>query len=123
MLDASLDKAHDDNGPKMREVFLGLIPFSRTLNHLYQIKVDISCFIDKVENALKLVGDIYLAKVYNAASARFYLQNWKNSVKEKLNTVQNIYTMLQEQASNRKMLVLEIIIVILFIFEILLYLE
>lgn len=120
LLDKVLDKAYDDIGRHKRQKRLGLTPFEKTVNRLYRIKVDISSFIDKVENALKLVGDIYLARVYTAASNRFYLQNWKNSVKEKLNTVQNIYTMLQEDASNKRMLVLELIIVILFVLDIIL---
>lgn len=121
MLDESLDRSYDDISQRKRHSLLGLTTFRPTLDKLYQIKVDISSFIDKVENALKLVGDLYLAKVYNAAASRFYLGNWKNSVKEKLNTIQNIYTMLQEQASNQQMLILEIIIVFLFILDILMY--
>lgn len=120
LLDKVLDKAYDDVGQKRQQALWGLTPFGKTLKRLYRIKVDISSFIDKVENALKLVGDIYLARVYTAAANRFYLQNWKNSVKEKLNTVQNIYTMLQEEASNRRMLILEMIIVLLFIWDIIL---
>ncbi len=120
LLDVVLDKAYDDVGHHKKQALFGLTPFSKILNRLYLIKVDVSSFIDKVENALKLVGDIYLARVYTAAANRFYLQNWKNSVKEKLNTVQNIYTMLQEETSNQRMLVLEIIIVLLFILDIIL---
>lgn len=118
VLDTVLDKAYDDIGQRKKKTLFGLTPFGKTLNGLYRIKVDISSFMDKVENALKLVGDIYLARVYTTAANRFYLQNWKNSVKEKLNTVQNIYTMLQEEASNKRMLVLEIIMVLLFILDI-----
>ncbi|MBI2102430.1 hypothetical protein HYT55_01205 [Candidatus Woesearchaeota archaeon] len=118
VLDTVLDKAYEDLSQHKKKALFGLTPFAKTLNRLYRIKVDISSFMDKVENALKLVGDIYLARVYTTAANRFYLQNWKNSVKEKLNTVQNIYTMLQEEASNRRMLVLEIIIVLLFVLDI-----
>ncbi|MBI4151747.1 hypothetical protein HY496_02145 [Candidatus Woesearchaeota archaeon] len=121
LLDVVLDQAYDDIGKGRKKVFFGLASFDKTLNRLYKIKVDISSFIDKVENALKLVGDIYLARVYTTAANRFHLQNWKNSVKEKLTTVQNIYTMLQEEAGNQRMLILEVIIVVLFILDIALY--
>ena len=63
VLDMVLDKAYDDLSQHKKKALFGLTPFAKTLNRLYRIKVDISSFMDKVENALKLVGDIYLARV------------------------------------------------------------
>lgn len=122
MLDKSLDKAYDDIS-KEKKIKLSLNPFGKTMNELSQVKLDISSIIDKVENALKLFGDLYLVKIYNAAASRFYLDSWKNSVKEKLNTVQNTYSVLYEQTNNRRMVILEVMIVLLFILDIIIYLR
>jgi len=121
-LDKSLDMAYEDI-TKEKRIKLSLNPFGKTLNQLSQVKLDISSIIDKVENALKLFGDLYLVKIYNAASSRFYLGNWKNSVREKLNTIQNTYSFLYEQTTNRRMVILEIMIVLLFILDIIVYLR
>ncbi len=71
MLDLLVDEAYDVLIPIKQRIF----PFSRTLRNLSGIKLDISEIIDRLEYHLKLIGDLYLAKVYQTASKRFYLEH------------------------------------------------
>ncbi len=116
LLDNVLDKAYDDLGHKRAH--------PTTVRTLSQVRLDVAGVIEKVENCLKLVGDLYLAKVYNTAAARFYLDRWKGSVKGKLDTIESMYTLLYDRIQTSRMMVLEVLIVLFFIIDlVLIFLE
>lgn len=119
LLDHALDHAYEDISAAGKKLF-SISPFGRTIRSLTEIKLEVSEMMDKIEHALKIVGDIYLAKVYTAAARCFWLEKWKASVKEKLDTIESTYTMLHDRASARTMNVLEIMIVGLFVLDLIL---
>ncbi|MBI2564963.1 hypothetical protein HYV79_03155 [Candidatus Woesearchaeota archaeon] len=122
------DKYLDDETEKAYDVLSnarGLKAFKSlhsTLEMLAQIRLEVLEVMEKVENSLKLIGDLYLAKVYQSASQRFYLDKWKASVKSKLDTLVTTYTMLSDKIEASRNFILEFIIVMLFIIDIILLL-
>jgi hypothetical protein len=116
VLDRVLDRAYDDLARKRRTI--SLRPFASTIDYLSQVKLDVSEVIEKVTNSLKLIGDPYLAKVYNATATRFYLATWQGSLGKKLDTVEDLYALLHDRTQTRRMLILEILIVLLFVLDI-----
>ncbi|MCM8789012.1 MAG: hypothetical protein NC907_04410 [Candidatus Omnitrophica bacterium] len=121
ILDKAIENAYDDL-IALRKRKLKIVTISSVLNRFSRIKLDISDVIDRLENFLKLVGDLYLAKVYTAASNRFYLDRWKLAVRNKLNIIESLYTKEWERFQTRRMVVAEIAIVVLFIIDIILIL-
>lgn len=77
------------------------------------LQMDGALLFEGINNALKLVGDQYLARVYRATARRFHLPEWDESVMRKLDTVQRFYEKLSDEQSTRRMEVLEWIIIIL----------
>jgi uncharacterized Rmd1/YagE family protein len=73
-----------------------------------------------VTNALKLIGEQYLTRIYGLASRRFHLSEWNDSISRKLQTLDSIYEKLSARASTNRMEVLEWIIIILIAVSILL---
>jgi uncharacterized Rmd1/YagE family protein len=59
------------------------------------------------------LGDQYLARLYRLVSTRFHLQEWDASIIRKLQTLESIYEKIADQAANRRMEVLEWVIIIL----------
>ncbi|MBI4569254.1 MAG: hypothetical protein HY719_12735 [Planctomycetes bacterium] len=116
LLDQVLAKAYDDL--EQRRGAISLRPFARTIDFLSAVKLDVSEVVEKVTNFLKLVGDLYLAKVFNAAADRFSLKAWEESLREKLATVESLYTLLHDRTHNRQMLILELAVVALFVLDI-----
>ncbi|MBI1744070.1 hypothetical protein HYR54_13535 [Candidatus Acetothermia bacterium] len=116
ILDDTLETAYQDL--EGRASPWSLSPYASTIGYLSQVKLDVSEVIEKATNSLKLVGDLYLAKVYSAAAARFSLDSWEKSVREKLQTIESIYDVLYERTTTRRLLVLEVFIVILFVIDI-----
>jgi hypothetical protein len=83
-----------------------------------RLQVDSAILYEAVENALKLLGDQYLARVYSLASAKFHLSEWNSSIRRKLDTLDSIYQKLSDGAAQRRSEILEIIIVALILVEV-----
>ncbi len=120
LLDATLEKAYQDLEGRVSA--FSLSPYSSTIASLSQVKLNVSEVIERATNSLKLIGDLYLARVYNAAATRFSLESWEKSVREKLQTIESIYSVLYERTMTRRLLVLEVLIVLLFVIDIFLIL-
>jgi hypothetical protein len=114
MLDKLIDEAYDIFSIVRYRIF----PFSKTLQRLLMMKLDISEIVDRLMYHLKLIGDLYLAKVYETASKRFYLERWKTAIRQKLATIESIYNELWQRTQTNRMIILEVAIVILFIIDI-----
>lgn len=119
LLDRALDRAYGDIAVGEKKTF-SLSPFGRTIKSLTEIKLEVSEMTDKVEHALKIVGDVYLAKVYTTAARCFWLENWKSSVKDKLTTIESTYKVLHDRTNARMMTILEVMIVALFVLDLIL---
>lgn len=88
------------------------------LNRIARLQVDSAILYEAVENALKLLGDQYLARVYSLASSKFHLPEWNSSIRRKLDTLDSIYQKLSDRAGQRRSEVLEWIIIALILVEV-----
>ncbi len=52
-----------------------------------------------VERNIKLIGDWYSAKLYSLIAKKYHLDAWKSNIKEKLDTLEDVYTMAIENFS------------------------
>jgi uncharacterized Rmd1/YagE family protein len=75
---------------------------------------------ERVDNALKLIGDHYLSRVFEVVSGRFHFRRWQQSIRRKLETVGNVYDLLVQQAGGHRMEVLEATMSVLITLEIVL---
>jgi len=94
--------------------------FHSDLARIAQLQVDSAFLFERVTNTLKLLGDQYLARVYRQTSQRFHLKGWDESILRKLDTIESIYGKVADQTGNRRMEVLEWIIIILIAISIIL---
>jgi len=100
--------------------FLGLP--TRTLTTLRHTQMDLAKMSDEVTNIAKFSGDWYLARVYLACRDRFHIDRWRESVREKLASLEHLYNVVNGEIANRRMVLLEGIIVVLFILDVLMLL-
>ena len=108
-LDKVLDKAYDDVESTAR-------PHSirrrhRVLADLRETRIDLMRVADELSNITKFIGDWHLARVYMGCATRFHLSQWGDMVNQKLRSLDGLYTMLQQDSTNRLMLLLEIAVV------------
>lgn len=90
----------------------------RGLNRIARLQMDSALLYEGVNNAIKLVGDQYLARVYRLAAKRFHLPERDSSIERKLSTLESIYSKLQDRRTSLRMEVLEWIIILLFVLSI-----
>ncbi len=111
-LDAALEEAYETLvRPKWHRRLLGRA--SPELNRIAMLQVDSAMHFEGVNNALKLLGDHYLARIYQLAAKRFHHKEWDATILRKLSTMESIYDKMSNQAANLRLEVMELIIIIL----------
>ena len=90
------------------------------VRNVRELEIEATSLFERADNALKLIGDQYLSRVFALASARFHLREWQQSIRRKLDTVGDVYDLLVQQAGGTRMEVLEIMVVVLIALEIVL---
>ena len=73
--------------------------------------MDNALLFEGVNNTLKLLGDQYLARVYALVNRRFHLDEWDTRILRKLETLESIYEKISDQATNRRMEILEWVVI------------
>ena len=114
-LDAYLDQAYEDLDRRGWAVF-GVA--NKTLRHLRRFRVDVAKLTDEVTHITKFFGDWHLARIYLGARDRFYLDQWRSSVEQRLAQLDKLYSVVHSEVNEQRMLWLEIIIVIFFAVDI-----
>lgn len=118
-LDRALDHSYEAVSKARRWSVFGPSAWSRPeLAKIGRLEVDGAILFERVGNALKLVGDQYLARVYRATSQRFRLAEWNAGILRKLETIESIYRKLQDRSSGARAEALEWIIIALIAVEI-----
>jgi hypothetical protein len=110
-LDRYLDRAYDDLERRRMPIFGGA---NKMLRQLRRFRVDVAKLADEVTHITKFFGDWHLARVYLGARDRFYLDQWRASVEQRLAQLDKLYSVVHTEVNELRMLWLEIIIVIFF---------
>src|SRR5260370_42043601 len=87
------------------------------MRELCEIRMDLAGFSDEMSNITKFFGDWHLARIYENISARFHLSDWHRTIDDKLQTLEDLYQLLNHDRTNRWMLLLEVTIVLLFMID------
>ena len=119
-LDRALDQAYETLSKKSWGLPRFLVSYGADLRRVAELQVDNATLFEGVNNTLKLLGDQYLARVYRLANRRFHLDEWDSAILRKLQTLESIYEKISDQAANRRMEILEWVIIILIAVSILL---
>jgi len=111
IVDDSLERAYRD---LTKRTLRGRTTIMRELR---EIRIDLERFSDELSNITKFFGDWHLARIYQNISARFHLSDWHKTIDGKLQTLADLYQLLNHDQTNRWMLILEVTIVLLFIID------
>ncbi|HOX56766.1 MAG TPA: hypothetical protein P5205_10380 [Candidatus Paceibacterota bacterium] len=111
ILDDSLDRAYRDLNARPPRGRAGI------LRELREIRIDLARFSDELSNITKFFGDWHLARIYENISARFHLADWHRTIDKKLQTLDDLYEILNQDRTNRYMIILELAIVLLFVID------
>lgn len=114
LLDNSLDRAYRDLRSR------SLASQATMLRELRELRIDLARFGDELSNITKFFGDWHLARIYQALASRLHLADWQHSIDKKMQTLDELYSMLAHDRMDRMMIILEVMIVLLFIVDLVL---
>jgi hypothetical protein len=117
VLDARLSELYDaveQNPPRIWGRSYSKI--SHAANTRY---MEISEFLERVDNSLKVVGDFFLARLFRAATRRFRLSDWQSSVTRKMKVLVQVSEILQGEVDVVRSHWMEAVVILLIGFEIL----
>lgn len=118
LLDLELARIYDDFGvARRRRQAVFRSPYERLARVVLRRLVELTEFTERVDNALKVVGDFYLARVYQSAVRRFRIGNWQASVDGKQALVAQAYNLLKGEVDIRRSTLLEIVVIVLILLE------
>lgn len=109
-LDERLEKTLRLMGVSKRLPLIRSGEVRNVLREIIEIRTQSILESEAVERNIKLIGDWYSAKLYSLISKKFHLDSWKTEIKEKLDTLEDIYTMATENFSVSYRATLEFVI-------------
>jgi hypothetical protein len=95
--------------------------YARAAREVHALFIDVNELTDRTENALKFIGDIYAVRLFALVGDRLGLEKWKAEVEAKLKTVDDIYRFAVEQSQMSRGQSLELMIVLILVFELVLF--
>jgi hypothetical protein len=119
LLDRELHRIYDEiaaGGSPVANVFTRR--YRRLQRETAALLVELSEMIERLENAVKIVGDFYLARLYQSAVRRFRLPAWQETVLRKQKLVADVNDLIGDAADTSRAELLEMAIIALIVFEI-----
>jgi hypothetical protein len=99
----------------------GLFRSARNVQEeLSNARIDLVRVTDAINNIGKIFGDYYLAKLHVGLAERFHLKDWENIVREKMATLNELYTLASHEVEHRRGIAVEMMIVALFVVDLVL---
>jgi hypothetical protein len=118
VFDKELARIYDDlEEARRRSPMVFRDPYSRLAKAVLRRLVELTEFTERVDNALKIIGDFYLARVYQSAVRRFRLAAWQTSIDDKQRLVAQAYEFVKGEIEVRRSTMLEVIVIVLILAE------
>jgi hypothetical protein len=116
-LDDALEEAFKTAGQSMRGARILSVQTGRHTRRIAELQVDAAALYESVNNALKLFGDQWLARLHQSATHRLHIDDYERSVLRKLETLDSIYGKLRDRQVQVRAELLELVIIVLIALE------
>ena len=110
-LDKRLKKAADLLRRKPEKIIFRSKEIRERLREIIKIRTESILESEAIEANIKLIGDWYSAKLYNLISKKFHLDSWKHNIDEKLDVLEDVYSMASENLSISLSTTLEFVLI------------
>src|SRR5258706_3539457 len=74
-------------------------PTRGMIRQIAEHRLEVMMDFERAEQYMLLIGDWYTSKLYEAIQAEFYLKDWKDSVRSKLDNLENIVETIKDNFS------------------------
>ena len=90
----------------------------RQAEELNTLRLDYQEVVERTENAIKFLSDMFYARAYRLAAARIGVPDYRNLVNAKLSDARDLYESLVNEFHQSRAFVLEVLVVIILLIEI-----
>ena len=90
---------------------------ARAASKLHTVLLDVGELTERADNAIKFLSDMFSARLYKLCAQKVGVPDYKDLVKEKLQTAEDLYRFMVEQFNQSRAFVLELMVVVILIIE------
>ncbi len=90
---------------------------ARAASKLHTVLLDVIELTERADNAIKFLSDMFSARLYKLCAQKVGVPDYKDLVKEKLQTAEDLYRFMVEQFNQSRAFVLELMVVVILIIE------
>lgn len=84
------------HSPQQKWYYFKPSPIANELREIIKYRMESLSSFQELEREIKLIGDWYSARVYELAAKKLKIGDWKLSIKEKLDSIEDIYSTISE---------------------------
>lgn len=92
-----ISKLTEASGPRWK--FWGGKEIEQAYHEVIKVRSQSISEFEALDRDIKLIGDWYLARLYELTTKKFKLEYWRTSVKEKLESLEDVYSIISENFS------------------------
>jgi hypothetical protein len=90
---------------------------ARAAAKLHTVLLDVNELTERADNAIKFLSDMFSARLYKLCAQKVGVPDYKDLVKQKLQTAEDLYRFMVEQFNQSRAFVLELMVVVILIIE------
>jgi hypothetical protein len=90
---------------------------ARAASKLHTVLLDVNELTERADNAIKFLSDMFSARLYKLCAQKVGVPDYKDLVREKLQTAEDLYRFMIEQFNQSRAFVLELMVVVILIIE------
>jgi hypothetical protein len=117
-LDRALEEAFQAAAASMRGPRILAVQTTRQARRIAELQIDAAALYEAVDNALKLFGDQWVARLHQAAARRMHIEDYERSVLRKIATLESVYGKVRDRQVQVRAELLELVIILLIAFEV-----
>lgn len=118
LLDATLERYYQSLSKRRGWIASLFSKADEDLREVGELQVESAVLFENIYNAIKLLGDQYLARLYQQTARRHHFASWDASIQRKLRTLESMYDKMEHSLSSFRLEFIEWIIVLLIAYEI-----
>jgi hypothetical protein len=115
LLTGILDSVYDSLGEKKSR--WARWRMARSANNLHTVLLDVAELTEHADNAIKFLSDMFAARLYRLAATKVGVPDYKNLVKQKLETAEDLYRYMVDQFNQSRAFFLEVTVVLILLIE------
>jgi hypothetical protein len=115
--DRELARIYDHLAVAQKSAGLFSNRYRRVAREAQRRLMELTEFTERVDNALKIIGDFYLARVYESAVRRFRIRDWQASSEKKEALLRDAHALIRGEIEARRSTLLELVVILLIFAE------